>query len=141
MAYNFSKADYLFVDFMGCLFMIENPFNSNIRQTVLDVLAVKDSLEKFSSCLECFCISNPHLAETRFRVLAGGGLKGLQIAYRRHTCELYSLDETSPPDYPILGSNFTECRPIMLYPLVGTLHDECCQGVLLVEEYRVFGGE
>jgi len=29
----------------------------------------------------------------------------------------------------------------MLYTLVGTLHDECCQGVLLVKEYQVFGGE
>ena len=49
----------------------------------------------------------------------------------------YSLDETSPSDYPVLGLNFTEClfNSIVLYLLVGTLHDKCCQGVLLVEEY------
>ena len=47
------------------------------------------------------------------------------------------------PDYPVLSSNFTECllNSIMLYPLVGTLHDECCNSVLLGKEYLVFGGE
>ena len=47
----------------------------------------------------------------------------------------YSPMRLLPPNYPVLGSNFVSCS------LVGTLHDECRQGVLLVKEYRVFGRE
>ena len=63
-------------------------------------------------------------------------------SFANNTAVDYSLHKDFSPDYPVLCLDFTEhfLYSVMLHMPMSNWHNECCQGVLLVEENQVLRG-